>query len=52
MILLDACIFTPIFSLCAEIMKQQQQPASYNTVTIDTNHKVTDYYNVHEKLGV
>lgn len=30
----------------------KQQPASYNTVTIDTTHKVTDHYNVHEKLGV
>lgn len=47
---LDVCILTPIFSLCAEVMKQQ--PASYNTVTIDTTHKVTDHYNVHEKLGV
>lgn len=50
---LDVCIFTPICSLCVEVMKQQQhQPASHNTVSVDTNHKVTDHYNVHEKLGV
>lgn len=41
-----------IFSLCAEVMKQKQQPASYDIVTINTNHKVTDHYNVHEKLGL
>ncbi|XP_071401845.1 myosin light chain kinase, smooth muscle-like [Centroberyx affinis] len=32
--------------------KQKEQPQSYTTVTIDTTHKVKDYYNVHEKLGV
>lgn len=51
---LDVCILTPVFSMCAEVTKQQQQeqPASHNTVTINTNHKVTAHYNVHEKLGV
>lgn len=49
----DVGIFTSLFSLCAEEMKQQQQqPASYGTVTIDTNHRVADHYNVHEQLGV
>lgn len=32
--------------------EQQQQPVSYHTVTIDTTHRVTDHYDVHEKLGV
>lgn len=32
--------------------QQQQQPASYGTVTIDTSHRVADHYDVHEQLGV
>lgn len=39
------------YNLCAGVMKQQQ-PASYDPITIDGKHKVTDHYNVHEKLGV
>lgn len=48
----DVCIFMCILSLCAGVMKQQKQPASYDIITINTNHKVTDHYNVHEKLGL
>lgn len=29
-----------------------EEPEPYVTVTIDTKNKVTDHYNVHEKLGV
>lgn len=35
--------------MCEE---EKKAPESYITVTIDTKHKMKDYYNVHEKLGV
>lgn len=43
--------FIYLYNLCAGVM-QQQQLASYDPIIIDGKHKVTDHYNVHEKLGV
>ncbi|XP_056881527.1 myosin light chain kinase, smooth muscle-like [Takifugu flavidus] len=34
------------------VSRQHQQLASYDTITINSKHRVTDHYNVHEKLGV
>lgn len=36
----------------ATAKEKKEEPGTYITVTIDTKHKVTDHYNVHEKLGV
>ncbi|XP_070846734.1 myosin light chain kinase, smooth muscle-like isoform X2 [Chaetodon trifascialis] len=36
----------------ATAKQKKEEPKSYITVTIDTNHKVKEHYNVHEKLGV
>ncbi|KAK5611770.1 hypothetical protein CRENBAI_010143 [Crenichthys baileyi] len=36
----------------AAAKEKKHEPDSYVTVTIDTQHKVRDHYNVHEKLGV
>ncbi|XP_074519393.1 myosin light chain kinase, smooth muscle-like isoform X2 [Halichoeres trimaculatus] len=42
-------------SVCVRMATAKQKkeaPESYVTVTVDTQHKVRDHYNVHEKLGV
>nr|XP_020461020.1 myosin light chain kinase, smooth muscle-like [Monopterus albus] len=42
-------------SECVKMMtikEKNDEPKSYVTITTDTKHKVTDHYNVHEKLGV
>lgn len=36
----------------ATAKEKKKEPRSYITVTIDTEHKVQDHYDVHEKLGV
>lgn len=48
--LMHVCLY--LYNLCAGVLKQQQQLASYDTITIDGKHRVTDHYDVHEKLGV
>ncbi|KAM4717283.1 myosin light chain kinase, smooth muscle isoform 1-T3 [Anableps anableps] len=34
-----------------ESKKTQEEATQYSCVTIDSSHKVTDHYNLHEKLG-
>ncbi|XP_041818632.1 myosin light chain kinase, smooth muscle-like isoform X2 [Chelmon rostratus] len=36
----------------ATAKQKKEEPESYLTVIIDTDHKVKEHYNVHEKLGV
>uniref|UniRef100_A0A8C7ZLB4 Non-specific serine/threonine protein kinase n=1 Tax=Oryzias sinensis TaxID=183150 RepID=A0A8C7ZLB4_9TELE len=36
----------------ANSTEKKEEPASYATVTIDTQHDFKDHYDVHEKLGV
>lgn len=43
-------VFIYHFCVCEEEKKEELE--SYITVTIDTKHKVSDHYSVHEKLGV
>lgn len=37
--------------ICADSDKPQAAPEADTCVTIDSCHKVTDHYNLHEKLG-
>lgn len=41
-------------SLCADLDKPtgEEAPQAYTCVTIDSSHKVTDHYNLQEKLGM
>lgn len=43
-------MFTCVYS--ASEKEKQEVSESFVTVTIDTEHKAKDHYNVHEKLGV
>ncbi len=47
-----ACI-TAIVSFCADLDKSEEDkaPQAYTCVAIDSTHKVTDHYNLQEKLG-
>ncbi|KAM7381550.1 hypothetical protein PAMA_012408 [Pampus argenteus] len=37
---------------CVKMITTKEQEQSHVIVTVDTEHKVEDHYNVHEKLGV
>ncbi|XP_055366717.1 myosin light chain kinase, smooth muscle isoform X2 [Betta splendens] len=34
------------------VAEEEEAPQAYSCVTIDSTHKVTDHYNLHEKLGM
>lgn len=44
---------TVTVSHCIDSEKlQEEAPQAYTCVTIDSSHKVTDHYNLQEKLGM
>lgn len=49
----EACV-TAVVSVCACLEKQQEEesPQAFTCVTIDSSHKVSDHYNMQEKLGM
>lgn len=36
----------------SEKLQEEEAPQAYTCVTIDSSHKVTDHYNLQEKLGM
>lgn len=46
-------MFSGLVHSCLVCLGEKKEEAdSYVTLTIDTEHKVRDHYNVHEQLGV
>ncbi|KAM4598463.1 myosin light chain kinase, smooth muscle isoform 2-T2 [Polymixia lowei] len=43
---------SPVVRMEQKVKQQEEAPETYTDVTIDSTHKVTDHYNVLEKLGV